>query len=351
MLFRRLPALVVRASKKLFVDADVVLSLDWIDLEGTLGPLAKTVKVIHVSLDYTLHNGSHANHMSLPPVDVMVGSTSDQMVADLLEALGRGPKKAPWQEPNPVPPMTESATITVPQIARHLRNAFDDPEKVSFGRISRGWPTRFWPFRDPLSYFGADGGAGIGSGPGMAVGIALATHQLGRYPVAVLGDGDFLMGASAIWTAARHKIPLLVIVNNNRSYYNDELHQQEVAIHRERPAENRWIGQRLSDPDVDIAGLSRSYGAVGIGPVTNIDGLAEAMRRGAEVVMQGGVCVVDVRTDSCLRQRLHGRAEARIGRVAVMLSVSENFPKRSSQAPISRALYPLKPLIAAEAFE
>jgi thiamine pyrophosphate-dependent acetolactate synthase large subunit-like protein len=288
------------AAQKAFRDADVILSLDWIDLEGALGPLAKSAKVIHVSMDYTLHNGSHANHMSLPAVDVLVASTSDEMVTDLLTALGRGSAKKPWLIAEPVATPSDAASISMPLIAKHLRGAFDDADKVSFCRISRGWPVRWWPFNHPLSYFGTDGGAGIGSGPGMAVGIALATHQLGRYPVAVLGDGDFLMGASAIWTAARHKIPLLVIINNNRSYYNDELHQEQVAVTRERPGENRWIGQRLSDPDVDIAKLCEAYGAIGIGPIKEASALAAALRRGAEVVMQGGVCVVDVHTDPAL---------------------------------------------------
>ena len=49
----------------------------------------------------------------------------------------------------------------------------------------------------PLDYLGQDGGAGIGSGPGMAVGAALALEGSGRLPVAVLGDGDFLMGGTA----------------------------------------------------------------------------------------------------------------------------------------------------------
>ena len=64
----------------------------------------------------------------------------------------------------------------------------------------------------------------------------------------MLGDGDFCMGATAIWTAVRHRIPLLVLINNNRSYFNDELHQETMARPRGREPKNRWIGQRLADP-------------------------------------------------------------------------------------------------------
>jgi thiamine pyrophosphate-dependent acetolactate synthase large subunit-like protein len=98
----------------------------------------------------------------------------------------------------------------------------------------------------------------------------------------------------AIWSAAHSKIPLLILINNNRSYYNDELHQETVARRRNRPVENRWIGQRISDPIVDIAKLSEAQGAVGIGPVTELHQLKGALKQGLDVLNSGGVCVVDI---------------------------------------------------------
>ena len=70
-----------------------------------------------------------------------------------------------------------------------------------------------------------------------------------------------MMGATAIWTAVHYKIPLLIVVCNNRSFFNDELHQERVARIRNRPVENRWIGQRISEPDIDFAALARAQGA------------------------------------------------------------------------------------------
>jgi Thiamine pyrophosphate-requiring enzymes [acetolactate synthase, pyruvate dehydrogenase (cytochrome), glyoxylate carboligase, phosphonopyruvate decarboxylase] len=88
----------------------------------------------------------------------------------------------------------------------------------------------------------------------------------------MLGDGDFCMGVTAIWTAVRHRIPLLVLINNNRSYFNDELHQDTVARTRGREVKNRWIGLRMEDPAPDIAKLAEAQGAVGIGPVKTAGG-------------------------------------------------------------------------------
>src|SRR5690606_16288654 len=115
------------------------------------------------------------------------------------------------------------------------------------------WNGDFWPVRHPLDYLGIDGGGGVGSGPGMAVGAAMALAGTDRLPISLLGDGDYLMGVNAIWTAAKYQIPGLIIVCNNRSFYNDEVHQERVARVREREVANKWVGQRLDDPAPDLA--------------------------------------------------------------------------------------------------
>jgi thiamine pyrophosphate-dependent acetolactate synthase large subunit-like protein len=117
----------------------------------------------------------------------------------------------------------------------------------------------------------------------------------GRLPIGICGDGDFLMGATALWTAAHYRIPLLIVVANNRSFYNDEVHQERVARMRNRPVENKWIGQRISDPDIDIAALARAQGAVGFGPIDDVAKLAPTFAAALRAVERGEVAVVDVR--------------------------------------------------------
>ena len=94
----------------------------------------------------------------------------------------------------------------------------------------------------------------------MAVGAALALRASDRLPVAVLGDGDYLMGLTAIWSAVRYRVPLLVVVANNQSFFNDEVHQERVARQRGRPVENRSIGLRMDDPPLDLATLAAQFG-------------------------------------------------------------------------------------------
>jgi len=103
------------------------------------------------------------------------------------------------------------------------------------------------------------------------------------------------MGATALWTATHYRIPLLIVVANNRSFYNDEVHQERVARMRNRPVENKWIGQRISDPDIDLAAMARAQGAVGFGPVADVAKLAAVFAEALRAVEQGQVAVVDVR--------------------------------------------------------
>ena len=166
---------------------------------------------------------------------------------------------------------------------------------VCYTRFPLGWNGAYTHFRHPLDYIGHDGGAGVGSGPGMTVGAGLALKGTGRMPIALMGDGDFLMGNTAVWTAAHYGIPCLMVVCNNRSFYNDERHQGRMAEARGRPVENRWIGQRIADPDIDIAGMARMQGAAGIGPVDDPAKLQGAIEEAIATVQSGKPCVVDAR--------------------------------------------------------
>jgi thiamine pyrophosphate-dependent acetolactate synthase large subunit-like protein len=289
------------------VDADVILSLDWVDLAGTLktalGGKPVTAKIIQVSADQYVHNGWSMDYQGLPPMDVYLLAEPDAAVPALLAAVKELrphapplPQPAQRRGPPPVSALEDASIIQVPHIATALHAVLGDTPTTMI-RLPLSWGEGLWEFRHPLDYLGTDGGGGIGSGPGMSVGAALALRDTGsdRLPIAVLGDGDFLMGVTALWTAVRNSIPLLVIVANNRSFFNDELHQERVALQRGRPPENRWIGQAIRDPDIDLAGIARAQGCSGVGPVEDPGKLISALREAVAAVRAGNVCVVDVR--------------------------------------------------------
>ncbi|MBM3527387.1 MAG: thiamine pyrophosphate-binding protein [Alphaproteobacteria bacterium] len=280
-------------------DADAILSLDWVDLGGTFKAIGSvpSATIVQVSLDQNLHNGWSMDYEALPPADLFIPAETDATIAALLEAIGSKakPKKPHLVREHPLKPKpSPTGDMAAADMANVLRHAVGD-RKVSLTHVSLSWHGEFWPFRHPLDYIGSDGGGGVGGGPGISVGAALALKGTGRMPIAVCGDGDFMMGCTAVWTAVHYRIPLLVLVANNRSFYNDEVHQERVAVARNRPVDNKWIGQRISDPDIDIATVAKGQGASGFGPCRNAGELEKALNEAIKVVEGGGVAVVDAR--------------------------------------------------------
>jgi acetolactate synthase-1/2/3 large subunit len=163
-------------------------------------------------------------------------------------------------------------------------------------RNHRSWPEGIWEFDGAGQYAGHSSGGGLGHGPGASVGAGFACLEDGRLPVGIIGDGDFLMATGAVWTAVHYKVPLLMVINNNTSWFNDEEHQVKIAKGRGRPPENAYIGTTTRDPDVDFVKVSEGYGAHAEGPIVKPDDLAGAFERAVKVVEDGGVAVVDVRT-------------------------------------------------------
>jgi len=283
-------------TRQVLADADAIVSLDWPDLAGTLASRADRgagLRTIIASPDERLHNGWSLDHFALPEADLRLPVPADSFVAALHEAV-RGQPRPHW-------PLPERAKL---EVRTHgtidlivLAAAFDaarGARAICLTRLPAGWPDALTRFSAPLDCIGYDGGGGIGSTPGITVGAALALRGTSRLPVAILGDGDLLMGSQALWTAAAEKLPALFIVNNNRCFYNDVEHQERIARHRGRPVENRTVGMSIDDPPVDIAALARSYGLCSFGPVTEVAELPQVLTAAFAAADSGATVLVDV---------------------------------------------------------
>lgn len=284
------------ATCQLLRSADVVLALDWYDLAGALkqawGAEAIGSKVIQVSPDQLSHRGWSMDYQGLPPVDVYMLCETDPVVPLLIQHVSARAKVQPL--PRQTLPEADPEVVSIRALADAVNFATEGLD-VCFSGVPLGWNGQYRHFNHPMEYIGLNGGGGIGAGPGISIGSALALKGTGRIPIGILGDGDFMMGVSAIWTAAHYHIPCLIIVANNRSYFNDEVHQERVAKERSRPIENKWVGQRIDDPDIDLAMISRAQGALGLGPVKDPQQLNAVIQEGIQAVQAGKVCVIDVR--------------------------------------------------------
>jgi acetolactate synthase-1/2/3 large subunit len=314
-------------------EADVWLTLDCSDVTNVTGGYAKargggygpgaagaeekTRKVIDLSLnDFTLQHWSNIGGAP-SPFDVQLLADPLYGLNQLLEEVKRRAEgDAPWRrhaderakelaerhaalrarQAESLKAHWDERPISVARMIHEVYQAVKDQPWLSAMRNYRCWYEGIWQYDGAGQHMLSNGGGGVGYGPGGALGIALAAREDGRFPFAIMGDGDFTMGPAALWTAAHYKIPLLIVLHNNTSFGNDEEHQIKLAKERARPTENAWIGQRMAAPAVDYATLARSYGAWGEGPVEDPDDLAGVLKRAVAEVAAGGVALVDVRT-------------------------------------------------------
>ena len=288
-------------SARLIGAADLILSLDWVDLAGTLSAAAghghpAAATIVSCTTDSALHNGWSKDSFGREPVDLSVPADPDLLVRALL-AADRTVKPGEWPAQDravTAPPGDDGPDIFMSGLAQALYGALAGAP-ACLVRVPLGWGGADLEVNHPLDSLGMDGGAGIGSGPGMAVGAALALEGSGRLPVAVLGDGDFLMGGTAIWTAAHYELPLLIVVANNSFFYNDVVHQERVAGQRQWPARNSWIGQAIADPDPDLGAFTRSLGFEAGDQVRDRAALPAALAAAVSAARAGQRVLVDVR--------------------------------------------------------
>ena len=103
-------------------------------------------------------------------------------------------------------------------------------------------------------------GGALGWGLPAAAGYSLG---IGREPVVCfLGDGAALYSPQALWTLAHEKLPVTVIVMNNREY-NVLKNFMKQQTHYLSAARNRFIAMDLTDPPVDYLALATSLGVEG----------------------------------------------------------------------------------------
>ena len=118
----------------------------------------------------------------------------------------------------------------------------------------------------------------------MTLGVALAHRDTNRTVVDLQPDGDLMFDPGALWTACHHSIPFLVIMNNNRGYWNDWEHQIKLSRFRTRPVETANIGVEIEGPNIDFANLAKSMGCYAEGPIEDPDEIQDSVRRALEAM-------------------------------------------------------------------
>jgi acetolactate synthase-1/2/3 large subunit len=185
----------------------------------------------------------------------------------------------------------DAAPMTTGRLALEIWEAIKDEDWVLTANTLRDWVPKLWDIDQPHRFPGKE--LGTATQIGISLGVALAHKGTGRLVVDIAPDGDLMFDAGALWIAAKHEIPMLVVMFNNRAYYNDWEHQIRMARVRGTPPERANIGMDMRGPAVDFAGLARSMGWYAEGPIEDGRELGPALQRAIRQVKDGKPALID----------------------------------------------------------
>ncbi len=188
----------------------------------------------------------------------------------------------------------DASPITLPRLASEVWSAIKDEDWVLTAGTLENWTRKLWDFDEPYRHPGRS--LGTATQFGISMGVALAHREAKRLVVDMQPDGDLMFDAGAMWVAAKHRIPMLVVMYNNRAYYNDWEHQIRMAKLRGTPLERAHIGMDLDDPAPDFAAMAKSMGWYAEGPFESPEGLGAALERAIARVKAGQPALLDTVT-------------------------------------------------------
>lgn len=298
------------------LDPDIVLGLDVRDLNVVPG--ASAAEVIQVSTAGLAAKAWAADLQRVQASSILVASEVtpllEQLVPKVRQRLERSDdargkarqrsielasltkaRRLGWAEEARTD--TEREYITPACLALMIDDATKDLDRVLANGSVHNWVHRVWDIDRVDSYLGSSGGAGLGYGLGASIGAALAHRDTGRLVIDIQSDGDAMMTPGALWTAAKHQVPLLIVMENNQRWGNSYVHAGLIARARKRSEDRIGVGTMLDKPAIDFVNLAASMGVVDGWRVNSPKELADALRRGVQVVreMQRPV-IIDART-------------------------------------------------------
>ena len=202
-----------------------------------------------------------------------------------------------WQ--NKIDKEREEEKITVSVLASEMWKVIKDYDFVLANGNLRGWTHRIFNMDQPRQFLGHSGGAGLGYGIGATIGACLAHRGSDKLIVDIQSDGDLLFTPGGLWTLAHHKLPALIVMNNNRTYFNSEKHQATTAEYRGRDVSRAGIGTKIEEPAVNFAELAHSMGVHGIGPIEHVEEIVPALQEAVDRIRREKKAVlVDIITKS-----------------------------------------------------
>jgi acetolactate synthase-1/2/3 large subunit len=215
-------------------------------------------------------------------------------IADRKVAIGKRHDQvwAQWQEDGRK--NWDASPITFSRLAMEVWEVIKDEDWVLTANNLKHQVRKHWDFDRPYRTPGVE--LGTSTQIGISLGVALAHRDKGRVVVNIQPDGDLMFDAGALWVAAKYQIPMLIVMHNNRAYYNDWAHQIRMAKLRGTDEAKAHIGMDLFGPEPDFATLAKSMGCYGEGPIADPKDVKPALLRALAEVKKGRLALVDTIT-------------------------------------------------------
>ena len=302
------------------MEADVVLALESSDLYSTVRQAKQrngALKVISISSLDLNHKSNYQDFMRYTDTDLSMAADAEATLPSLIEAVKRqltpdrkralemrGAKLAQASRQAQQKARADAAygwdasPISTARLSAELwaQIANEDWSLLSDTFWIRDWPLRLWDFDKHYQYIGGSGAEAVGYMAPATVGAALANKKHGRLSISIQTDGDLMVANGVLWTAAHHRIPLLILMHNNRAYHQEVMGIQGLANRHNRGIDRIHIGTKIDDPNIDYAKLAQSMGVRAEGPISDSKDLAAAIRRGIDVVKRGEPYLIDTVT-------------------------------------------------------
>jgi acetolactate synthase-1/2/3 large subunit len=188
----------------------------------------------------------------------------------------------------------DSKPMTTGRLAHEVWDVIKNEDWVLTANTLKHGVRKVWDFDKAYRHPGIE--LGTSTQIGMSIGVALAHKKHGRLVVDLNPDGDLMFDAGALWMLAKYEIPMLIVMYNNRAYYNDWEHQIRMARLRGTDIEKAHIGMDLFGPEPDFGMLARSMGVWGEGPIEDPKDVRGALERALKVVKSGKPALIDTVT-------------------------------------------------------
>jgi acetolactate synthase-1/2/3 large subunit len=307
-----------------FAEADLVMALDVVDwtrgshkpnwqtreVESLCQPGCKWIDVgfadIEISKWATDYNKHHNWDMriladtahAIPDLAIACKSliSSDSALASRIEDRKAAIKKkheaqwALWQEE--MRDHWDDAPMHESRMASEVWDAIKGEDWVLTAGTLKTWALKVWDFDAPYRHPGRE--LGTATQIGISLGVALAHKGSGKLVVDLQPDGDLMFDLGALWMATKYEIPMLVVMYNNRAYFNDWAHQITIAKTRGTDPARAAIGMDLYGPEPDFAHIARGMDWYAEGAIEDPAEIGPAIARAIEKVKSGTPALVDV---------------------------------------------------------